>query len=107
MLPVVSCYNSVMANLPMGLQPSDRRAAEALGQQSGFAGDDGTVQVEAVVLALIPAYHQVKVRDAAGHLYTLTHKTLGVDLASLREGQHVLCTVTRRLPRVLIAAVVA
>jgi hypothetical protein len=66
-----------------------------------------TRSVDTVVVALVLEYHQVKVRDAEGHQYTLTRKTQGVDLDSLREGQRVICTVTRRLPRVLTAAIVS
>ena len=62
--------------------------------------------IEAVVVALVPEYHQVMVRDDHGHLYALTRKTQGIDLAALREGQRVVCTVTRKLPRVLTAAAV-
>ena len=62
--------------------------------------------IEAVVVALVPEYHQVMVRDDDGHLYALTRKTKGIDLAALREGQRVVCTVTRKLPRVLTAAAV-
>ena len=66
-----------------------------------------TRSVEAVVVALIPEYQQVKVRDGDGHLYALTRKTQGVDLSALREGQRVVCTVTctvaQKLPRVLTA----
>ena len=62
--------------------------------------------IEAVVVALVPEYHQVMVRDDVGHLYALTRKTQGIDLAALREGQRVVCTVTRKLPRVLTAAAV-
>lgn len=66
-----------------------------------------TRRVETVVVALIPQFHQVKVRDGDGHLYALTRKTQGVDLAALHEGQRVVCTMTRKLPRVLTAAAVA
>ena len=66
-----------------------------------------THPVEAVIVVLIPEFHQVQVRDEAGHLYALTRKTLGVDLRALQEGQKVLCTVTTTLPRVLSAAAVA
>lgn len=66
-----------------------------------------TRRVETVVVALIPEYHQVKVRDGDGHLYALTRKTQGVDLGALCEGQRVVCTVTRKLPRVLTAAAAA
>ena len=63
--------------------------------------------VETVVLALLPEYHQVKVRDGDGHLYALTRKTQGVNLAALHEGQRVVCKVTRKLARVLTASAVA
>lgn len=66
-----------------------------------------TYQVEAVVVVLIPEFHQVQVRDDAGHLYALTRKTRGVDLDALHEGQKILCTVTTGLHRVLNAAAVA
>lgn len=62
--------------------------------------------VETVVVALIPEYHQVKVRDREGHLYALTSKTAGVALAALHEGQTVVCTVTRKFSRVLTAAAI-
>lgn len=66
--------------------------------------DDGqTRRVETIVVALIPEYHQVKVRDGDGHLHALTRKTLGVDLAALREGQRVVCMVTGAPSRVLSA----
>jgi hypothetical protein len=66
---------------------------------------DQTREVDAVVFALVPEYHQVKVRDPEGRVYALTPKTEGVRLADLREGQRVVCTVTRRLPRVLRATI--
>jgi hypothetical protein len=68
-------------------------------------GLDQTREIEAVVFALVPEYHQVKVRDPEGRVYALTAKTEGVRLADLREGQRVVCTVTRRLPRVLRATI--
>ncbi len=66
-----------------------------------------TRQVDAAVVAVIPEFHQAKVRDDDGHLYAITLKTGGVDLLSLREGQIVRCVVTVKLPRVLRAEVVA
>ena len=84
---------------------------DATGGLEAFAVNPGrehtgeTRRVEAVVVAVVPEYHQVMVRDADGHLYSLTRKTRGIDLAALREGQRVVCTVTRRLARVLDAAV--
>jgi hypothetical protein len=65
-----------------------------------------TRRVEAVVVALIPEYHQVKIRDDEGHFYALTRQTPGVELAKLREGQRIVCTVTRKLPRVLAATAI-
>ena len=75
----------------------------ACSQHPSTIHDDGTRQIDAVVFALVPEFHQVKVRDCEGHIYALTRKTEGVDLAALREGQNVRCTVTRKLPRVLRA----
>ena len=76
-------------------------------EPAGSGDGEETRRVEATVVALIPEYHQVKVRDGEGHIYALTRKTAGVQLSELHEGQRVLCTITRRLPRVLSAAAVA
>ena len=70
-------------------------------------GGDRTRQVDAVVVAVVPEYHQAKVRDTEGHLYAITRKTQGIDPTSLREGQRVVCTVTQEVPRVLSATAVA
>lgn len=75
-------------------------------ERAGSCDDGQTQRIETVVVALIPEYHQVKVRDAEGHLYALTNKTLGVDLAALHEGQRIDCMVTRTRPRVLRATAV-
>ena len=74
-------------------------------EHTGTEDTGDTYRVEAVVVAVIPESHQVQVLDADGHLYALTRKTRGIDLATLFEGQRVVCTVTRRLARVLDAAV--
>jgi hypothetical protein len=66
-------------------------------------GAEETRKVETVVIALIPEFEQVKVRDDEGHVYALTHRTRGVDLGALQEGQRIVCTVTCKLPRVLSA----
>ncbi len=71
------------------------------------AGHEETMDVQTMVFAVIPKYHQVKVRSEDGHVYSLTRKTQGVRLDALREGQRVVCRVTRRLPRVLSAEVLA
>ena len=75
------------------------------GQTSSDGGEE-TRCVEATVYALIPEYHQVRVRDSEGRSYALTRKTRGVDLSSLREGQRVVCTVTVHLPRVVSATAI-
>jgi hypothetical protein len=64
-------------------------------------------EVDATVVALVPEFHQAKIRSGDGHLYAITKMTRGVQLESLREGQHVRCLVTVRLPRVLTAEVIA
>ena len=74
---------------------------------SSLTGDDETREVETVVVALIPEFHQVQVRDREGHLYALTRMTRGIDLLALHEGQRIVCVVTRKLPRVLSAQAVA
>lgn len=61
--------------------------------------------VETVVVALVPEFRQVRVRDALGHEYALSRRTEGVDLATLQEGQKITCTDTTTLPRVLKATV--
>jgi len=76
-------------------------------QPTGSQGVTETRRVDTVVFALIPEFEQVKVRDAEGHVYALTRKTQGLDLLALHEGQRVVCTVTRRLPKVLSAEAVA
>lgn len=68
---------------------------------------EGTYLVSATVFALIPEFEQVLVRDDEGFQYALTPRTAGIELGALREGQVVVCTVTRRLPQVLAAQAVA
>jgi hypothetical protein len=45
-------------------------------KQPGSEDDGGTRRIEKVVVALIAEYHQVKVRDADGHLSALTELTM-------------------------------
>lgn len=66
-----------------------------------------TYIVDTTVVALIPEFHQANVRSFDGHLYAITKRTSGINLESLHEGQEVRCTVTRRLPRVLAAELIA
>lgn len=68
---------------------------------------DETRQVDAIVVAVIPEFHQAKVRDRDGYLYAITRRTSGVDVLLLREGKIVRCTVTLKLSRVLRAEVVS
>lgn len=63
----------------------------------------GTRQVETVVVAVVPEFHQVQVKDLLGNLYAINRRTQGIDMSTLREGQRVDCTVTVHLPRVLLA----
>ena len=92
----------------MNLQTDFNAGLTGTRRDSVKAADAGeTRSVEAIVVALIPEYHQVKVQDTEGHIYALTRKTVGVHLSDLHEGQRVLCTITRRLPRVLSAAALA
>lgn len=79
----------------------------ACGQRPSTQNSQETRQVDATVVAVIPEFHQVRVRDGEGHLYAITSRTSGVDLLSLREGQIVRCVVTLKLPRVVRAEVVA
>jgi uncharacterized membrane protein YjjP (DUF1212 family) len=96
-----------MAEQSMHLQATYPFSLDSRRPRPGSEGAGETRLVEAVVVALIPKYNQVKVRDDDGHLYALTRKTQGVDMASLHEGQRIVCTVTHKLPRVLTAAAVA
>jgi hypothetical protein len=96
-----------MVERPMHLQTNYSFSLNPRRGQTSPEDAGETRRIEAIVVALIPEYHQVKVRDGDGHLYALTRKTQGVALAALHEGQRVVCTVTRRLPRVLTTAAVA
>lgn len=62
-------------------------------------------EIEATVLALIPQYQQAKVETKDGHQYAITRHTKGVQLENLHKGQHLVCTVTVKLPRVVAARV--
>jgi hypothetical protein len=61
----------------------------------------GTRQVDATVIALIPEYHQAKIRADDGQTYAINERTPGISFSSLRKGQHLRCVVTLKLPRVL------
>lgn len=74
--------------------------------QTGSDGGEETRCVDATVYALIPEFHQVRVRDSEGRSYALTRKTRGIDLSALREGQRVVCAVTVHLPRVVSATAI-
>ncbi len=96
-----------MAQRSTHLQTSCLVSVPARSGESGSRGGDKARKVEAVVFALIPEFDQVKVRDGEGRVYALTRKTRGIDLLALHEGQRIVCTVTRKLPRVLSAEAVA
>ena len=59
--------------------------------------------VEGIVVAVIPEFHQARVRTAEGSLLAITRHTAGLHFGDLLEGQLVGCEVTRRFPRVLRA----
>lgn len=63
-------------------------------------------QIEVMVIALVPEFHLVMVQAPDGCQYALTRHTQGVLLTGLRKGQKLRCTVTGRLPRVLIARLI-
>lgn len=69
--------------------------------------EDKTREIDGTVVALVPAYHQAKVKDGEGHLYAITEQTAGLKPQFLRMGQKVRCTVTLRFPRVIRAELVA
>lgn len=92
------------------MNPQSKNSQSDLGtasQRPSAQNSSETRQVDATVVAVIPEFHQAKVRDGNGHLYAITPRTCGVDLLSLREGQVVRCTVTLKLPRVLSAEVIS
>lgn len=68
-----------------------------------MSGKSEVRTVEAVVLALIPEFRQVRVGGADGRHYALTRRTTGIDHASLQVGQQIVCTVTKRRGVVLSA----
>lgn len=100
-----NCANT-MTKRPPNLDANSESIGPHSAGDSGSTGDNGTRKVETVVVALIPEFHQVQVRDREGHTYALTAKTRGVDLLALHEGQRIVCVVTRKLPRVLSAQAV-
>lgn len=95
--------NSTTMNPPRKNSPSKLGACR---QRPSTRHGDETRQVDAIVFAVVPEFHQVKIRDGEGHVYAITRKTSGIDLLTLREGQVVRCKVTLKLPRVLSAEAV-
>lgn len=63
-------------------------------------------QVDATVVAVLPEFHQAKLRDSGGYQYSITDMTAGVHVSDLQKGQHVRCIVTTQLPRVIRASIV-
>jgi hypothetical protein len=66
-----------------------------------------TLTIEATVIALVPEFHLAKIRTQDGHLYSLGEHTPGIVLSQVSEGQRYRCEVTKRLPRVLQATLIA
>ena len=81
--PLRNCYKGTMAERPMHLQTNYSFSLNPRRERTSSEDAGETRRVETVVVALIPEYHQVKVRDGDGHLYALTRKTQGVDLVKL------------------------
>jgi hypothetical protein len=61
------------------------------------------MEVTAIVTHLLLQYGQVEVQTGDGGCYAISRHTQGVQLDDLREGQRLVCKVTRQLPRVLHA----
>jgi hypothetical protein len=73
-----------------------------------FEAEAGARTVKATVFAVLSDVRQVRVKTADGYQYAITENTPGVDWHELREGQHILCTVTTsQLPIVLEAHALA
>jgi hypothetical protein len=64
---------------------------------------DDEREVDAKVVALVPAFKIAKIRSADGHLYSINENTPGVKLSDLEEGRFLHVRVTKRLARVLHA----
>lgn len=84
---------------------------EFMDHTSGSSFEPGGLRAEfetvCTVVALIPEFHQVEVRDDEGFMFTITENTPGVDYADLKEGQKVTCSISSKiLPRVLFAELV-
>lgn len=100
---VLACDESFGLRFRASLHMSGAAIPPPRHEQTSSDGGEETRCVDATVYALIPEFHQVRVRDSKGRSYVLTRKTRGIDLTSLREGQRVVCTVTVHLPRVVSA----
>jgi hypothetical protein len=59
------------------------------------------------VVALLPEFGMVHVRTDKGRVLAVTAHTKGIDVGTLQRGQRLECTVTRVLPRVLDAKLLA
>jgi hypothetical protein len=54
-------------------------------------------RIEATVVAVIPEYKQALARAVDGRQYAVTERASGVPWRELREGQRIVCLVTKRL----------
>ena len=59
------------------------------------SSDDECANVEALVIAVIPEYHQTVTRAPDGRQYTVTDRATGVPWRALKEGQRVRCLVAK------------
>ncbi|MEJ8825064.1 hypothetical protein WKW80_24055 [Variovorax humicola] len=74
---------------------------------SSAHADAGTDLLEGEVVAILKEFRQVHVRTPEGRVLAITPDTPGVEFSALHRGQRVACTVTRFVPRVLNARVLA
>lgn len=63
-------------------------------------------ELVAKVVAVLPEFHQARLRDDSGFEYSITDMTAGVSPGDLHEGQVLRCVVTVELPRVISASVI-
>lgn len=94
-----------------GMPPNAQQQAAAWPTENGAVceprevkmtsySDEELDRIEVTVVALIPEYQQVLARAADGRQYVITERADGVPWRQLREGQRIVCLVTKGLPRV-------
>lgn len=79
--------------------------ASALGKPGAEGGS--AARIELRVVGVFPQMHQAVLRSMDGLQYTVTRKTLGVQVHELREGQQLSCVVAQDVPKILEAKILA